>query len=93
MRITSVLYCICSIHMFLYRAVAITIKLVFYFFKLTLFFSFKKNFHIFTNNQKRTVVSPYVGTAQKQDGGSNGCISNYMAITQLGVGFNLLFRF
>ena len=22
-----------------------------------------------------------IGTAQKQDGGSNGCISNYMAIT------------
>ena len=24
-----------------------------------------------------TLVSPYVGMAQKQDGGSNGCISNY----------------
>ena len=29
-------------------------------------------------------MSPYVGMAQKQDGGSNGCISNYMMITQLG---------
>ena len=27
--------------------------------------------------QGRTVVSPYVGMAQKQDGGSNGCISIY----------------
>ena len=30
------------------------------------------------------VVSPYVGMAQKQDGGSNGCITNYTTITQLG---------
>ena len=37
--------------------------------------------------QGRTVVSPYVGMARKQDGGSNGCISNYTAITQLGTGF------
>ena len=34
----------------------------------------------------RTVVSPYVGMAQKQGVGSNGCISNYTAITRLGAG-------
>ena len=33
----------------------------------------------------QTVVSPYVGMAQKQDGSSNGCISNYTIITRLGV--------
>ena len=37
--------------------------------------------------QGRTVVSPYVGMARKQNGGSNGCISNYTTITQLRVGF------
>ena len=32
--------------------------------------------------QGRAVVSPYVGMVRKQDGGSKGCISNYiMAIT------------
>ena len=36
--------------------------------------------------QGRTVVSPnvYVGLARKQNGGSNGCISNYTLITWLG---------
>ena len=29
-------------------------------------------------------MSPYVGMTRKQDGGSNGCISNYTTITQLG---------
>ena len=37
--------------------------------------------------QGRMVVSPYVGMAQKQKGSSNGCISNYMTITRLGMGF------
>ena len=37
--------------------------------------------------QGRMVVSPYVGMARKQDGGSNGCISNYMTITRLRAGF------
>ena len=35
--------------------------------------------------QGRTLVSPYVGMARKQDGGSNGCISNYTTVTRLGV--------
>ena len=30
-------------------------------------------------------MSPYVGMVQKQDGSSNGCISNYTAITWLGM--------
>ena len=30
------------------------------------------------------LVSPYVGTARKQDGGSNGYISNDTTITKLG---------
>ena len=34
--------------------------------------------------QGLTVVSPYVGMMQKQDGGSNECISNYTTITRLG---------
>ena len=29
------------------------------------------------------VVRPYVGMMQKQDGGSNGCTSNYKTITRL----------
>ena len=33
--------------------------------------------------QGGTVVTPYVGMARKQDGGSNGCISNYTAIITL----------
>ena len=38
-----------------------------------------------TNNyQRRTLGSPYVGMVRKQDGGSNGCISNYTTITWLG---------
>ena len=37
--------------------------------------------------QGRTVVSPYVWIAGKQDGDSNGCISNYTTITRLGEGF------
>ena len=37
--------------------------------------------------QGRTVVSPYVGMARKQDGGSNECISNYTTITRLEVDF------
>ena len=44
--------------------------------------------------QGQTVVSPYVGMVRKQDGGSNGCISNYRIITQLGasvVHFETLF--
>ena len=35
-------------------------------------------------NQGRTLVSTYVGMARKQDDSSNGCISNYTMITQLG---------
>ena len=34
--------------------------------------------------QGRTLVSPFVGMARKQDGGSNGCISNYTTITRIG---------
>ena len=37
--------------------------------------------------QGRTVLSPHVEMVRKQDGSSNRCISNYMAITQLGAGF------
>ena len=37
--------------------------------------------------QGRTVVSPYVGMARKQDGSSNGCINNYTAITRLVMDF------
>ena len=37
-------------------------------------------------NQGRMIVNAYVGMARKQDGGSNGCISNYTVITQLGAG-------
>ena len=40
--------------------------------------------------QGQTLVSPYVGMEQKQDGGSNGCISNYTMITQLGASVNSL---
>ena len=36
--------------------------------------------------QGQTVVSPYVGMAREQDGGSNGC---YMTINQLGVSVTL----
>ena len=39
-----------------------------------------------TYYEGRTVVSPYVGIAQQQDGGSNECISKYTAITWLGAG-------
>ena len=45
------------------------------------------NNYITHNYQGVTVVTPYVGMARKQDGGSNGCISNYTAINRLGAGF------
>ena len=45
-----------------------------------------KVFFVPNNYQGRMVVSPYVGMTRKQDGGSNGCISNYTAITRLGAG-------
>ena len=34
-----------------------------------------------------TVVTSYVGMARKQDGSSNGCISNYTPTTQIGKSF------
>ena len=39
--------------------------------------------------QGRTVVSPYVGMAREQDGGSNGHISNYTTVTRLGASVTL----
>ena len=36
------------------------------------------------HNQGWTLVSPYVEMSRKQDGGSNGNISNYTTITRLG---------
>ena len=36
------------------------------------------------NSQGRTLACPFVGMARKQDGGYNGCVSNYTMITRLG---------